>query len=60
MKKKDNVDLLLIEEMREEEPSWTDYDMDETSVKVQLTDTVFDMLLNDTISSLRRIETRLT
>ena len=46
--------------MREEEPSWTDYDMDETSVKVQLTDTVFDMLLNDTISSLRRIETRLT
>ncbi|XP_076821465.1 centrosome-associated protein 350-like isoform X2 [Clavelina lepadiformis] len=60
MKKKDNVDLLLIEEMREEEPSWTDYDMDETSVKVQLTDTVFDMLLNDTISSLRRIETRST
>nr|CAB3229991.1 centrosome-associated protein 350 [Phallusia mammillata] len=60
MKKKDNVDLLLIEELREEEPDWTDYDVDETTVKMQLADNVMEFLLRDTIQCLNKIEQKNT
>ena len=49
-------DCSQIEELRDEEADWTDYDVDEAAVKRQLTDTVFDLLINDTISCLNQIE----
>lgn len=47
---------MQIQELREEEPEWTNYDEDETTVKMQLTDTVLDMLISDTVMCLEEIE----
>nr|XP_039269943.1 centrosome-associated protein 350-like isoform X2 [Styela clava] len=59
-RKKDKVDLILIQELREEEPEWTNYDEDETTVKMQLTDTVLDMLVSDTVHCLNNIQQKVT
>ena len=47
-KKKDHVDEILIQELREEEPDWVNYDADELAVKMQLADAIFDSLLVET------------
>lgn len=54
-KRKDHVDNILVEELREEEPRWINYDEDELAVKMQLTDTIFDMLLNDTVQTMNKV-----
>jgi centrosomal protein CEP350 len=54
-KKKDHVDNILVQELREEEPQWVNYDDDELAVKLQLTDTIFDSLLNDTVQTMNKI-----
>lgn len=56
--KKDNVDAILIEELRQEEPLWTDYDEDETNVKFQVADAIFNMLLEDTSRVFSGIDVR--
>lgn len=55
-KKKDHVDEILIDELKEEEPEWIDYDNDELSVKMQLADALFESLLVDTAMALHQIE----
>ena len=47
-KKKDHVDHILIQELREEEPLWVSYEEDELLVKMQLADAIFDSLLAET------------
>ena len=47
-KKKDRVDEILVQELREEEPDWVNYDNDEYTVKMQLADSIFDSLLTET------------
>ncbi|WAR30810.1 CE350-like protein [Mya arenaria] len=54
-KKKDLVDSILVQELREEEPEWINYDEDELAVKMQLTETLFDSLLNDTVQTMNKI-----
>ena len=54
-KKKDHVDAVLVEELQEEEADWINYDGDELSVKMQLTDTLFESLLADTVSTLNKV-----
>lgn len=54
-KKRDKVDEILIQELREEEQEWVDYDDDELSVKMQLTESIFTSLLSETASVLMRI-----
>lgn len=54
-KKKDNVDSILVQELREEEPQWVDYDNDELAVKMQLTDSILDSLLADTVQTMNKI-----
>ena len=56
--KKDNVDAILIEELRDEEPQWTDYDDDEISVKFQVADSILAMLLDDTVRVFNAIEAK--
>ncbi len=53
MKKLDLVDTLLDREMREQEFEWSNYDIEEYEAKLLVSNTVFDMLLKDTIDSLR-------
>ena len=48
--------FVQIDELRVEEVEWTDYDVDEAAVKTQLTETVFDLLIADTISCFDLIE----
>ena len=47
-KRKDNVDLLLVDELKAEEPDWVNYDIDELTVKNQICDAIFDSLLIET------------
>lgn len=54
-KKKDHVDNILVQELREEEPEWVNYDDDEVAVKMQLTDTIFETLLTDTVQVMSKI-----
>nr|XP_015222361.1 PREDICTED: uncharacterized protein LOC107079851 [Lepisosteus oculatus] len=54
---RDMVDCILIQELREEEPKWLDYSSDELSVKMKLTEEIFDALLQDTIHILDHIYT---
>lgn len=54
-KKKDLVDTILVQELREEEPEWVNYDDDELAVKMQLTETIFNDLLTDTVQTMNKI-----
>ena len=56
--KKDNVDAILIEELRQEEPQWTDYDEDEAAVKFQVADSILNMLLDDTARVFNAIQAK--
>ena len=56
--KKDRVDLLLIGELRQEEKAWTVYDEDEDFVMANLTESIFDLLIDDTIQALRDVEAK--
>ncbi len=51
----DGVDLLLIKELRDEEPTWVNYDKDEEEVKMRTADEILDLLLNETVEVLNNI-----
>lgn len=50
--KKDYVDAVLVEEIREEEAQWVNYDDDELKVKYQLADSILDSLLDEIVDTL--------
>ncbi|KAM6372452.1 coiled-coil domain-containing protein 187 [Pluvialis apricaria] len=56
--KRDRVDLILIQELRKEEFQWTYYDDDELTVKMRMTEDIFDNLILDTIRVLNKIYLR--
>ncbi|KAM9271259.1 coiled-coil domain-containing protein 187 [Morus bassanus] len=56
--KRDRVDLILIQELRKEESQWTYYDDDELTVKMKMTEDIFDSLILDTIRVLNKIYLR--
>lgn len=58
--KKDYIDAILVEELREEEPQWVNYDEDETRVKDQLTEGILESLITDTVLVLNDIQTKRT
>ena len=53
--KKDYVDAILVEEIREEETQWVSYDDDELKVKYQLADSILDSLLDEIVSILNGV-----
>ena len=57
-KKRDRVDNVLLQELVEEEPDWVDYNEDETTVKMQIADSIFDSLLVETATVFTRIAQR--
>lgn len=52
-KKTDFVDDLLIQEMQDEEDEWTNFEKDELLIKNQITTSLLDELIEDTVVSLR-------
>lgn len=56
--KKDFVDAILIQELREEEPLWIDYDDDELAVKFQVADAIFESLLSETAMVVNAVQMR--
>ncbi|NXD74926.1 CE350 protein, partial [Halcyon senegalensis] len=56
--KRDRVDLILIQELHKEEPQWTYYAADELTVKMRVTEDIFDTLILDTIRVLNKIYLR--
>ncbi|XP_038012588.1 coiled-coil domain-containing protein 187 isoform X3 [Motacilla alba alba] len=53
--KRDRVDLILIQELHKEESQWTSYGADELTVKMRMTEAIFDILILDTIRVLNKI-----
>ncbi|NXM98264.1 CE350 protein, partial [Sylvia borin] len=53
--KRDRVDLILIQELCKEESQWTSYGDDELTVKMRMTEAIFDSLILDTIRVLNKI-----
>ena len=51
----DSVDVLLIRELREEEPSWVNYCQDEESVKIKTADSILDVLINETVDIVNKV-----
>lgn len=51
----DAVDMVLIKELREEEPSWISYDKDEDDVKKRVADELLDLLIDETVDVLKSI-----
>ncbi len=48
-KRLDLVDSILDHEMREQEYEWSNYEQDEYEAKILISNTIFDMILKDTI-----------
>ena len=48
-KKRDRVDEILVRELQQEEAVWTDYSQDELMVKDQITETILQSLLADSV-----------
>ncbi|XP_023218716.1 centrosome-associated protein 350-like [Centruroides sculpturatus] len=57
-KKRDFVDNILIKELREEECSWVNYEQDEIFIKTELSDAIFDILVDDTVSLIGKLQQR--
>lgn len=55
-KKRDFVDTILIREIKQEEPDWVNYDEEEIAVKKQIADSIFDYLVDDTLSLIKTLE----
>lgn len=60
-KKLDLVDNLLDAEMREQEHEWSNYELEEYEAKILISNTIFDMILKDTVdcfqlNMLRKLE----
>merc|ERR1712072_425750 len=53
-KRRDRVDQILVRELHAEEKEWTDYSEDETIVKNSVTDSLFELLLTDTVHHIKR------
>ena len=49
-KKRDRVDEILVRELQEEEVTWVNYGKDEVLVKDQMTDTILESLIADTVN----------
>lgn len=55
-KKRDFVDNILIKELREEESSWVNYEQDEIFIKTELSDAIFDILVDDTVTIIGKLQ----
>ncbi|XP_042186660.1 centrosome-associated protein 350 isoform X3 [Oncorhynchus tshawytscha] len=53
--KRDRVDYILIQELHKEELQWVDYSADQITVKMKLSEEIFSLLLEDTISVLKHM-----
>lgn len=53
--KKDHVDRILVQELQDEEPHWVNYDTDELQLKLQLTNSIMDSLIGNTVDTFKHI-----
>ncbi|XP_074871960.1 coiled-coil domain-containing protein 187 [Carettochelys insculpta] len=58
--KRDHVDPILIQDLHKEESQWIDYAEDELTVKMRVTEDIFDSLLLDTIEVLKKLSLKRT
>ena len=47
-----------VQDIRDEETEWTDYDSDELVVKFRISDSIFENLLRETLSVFAAIDSR--
>ena len=52
--RRDRVTQILVRELHSEEAAWTDFSVDETSVKDALAETLLETLVNDTVAALKK------
>lgn len=58
-RKDDGVDRVLVKELHEEEPEWVSYESDTVNIKLQLSEAIFQLLLTDTVHTLRNVQHRI-
>lgn len=58
-KKRDFVDTILISELKEEEPEWVNYDQDEVTVKLQIADSIFNLLVDDCVNLIKDLQLKI-
>lgn len=58
-RKDDGVDRVLTKELHEEEPEWVSYEEDTVKVKLQLAESIFQILLTDTACTLVDVHERI-
>ena len=57
-KERDALNAVLVQELRQEEADWVNYDVDEVEVKMELTNHLFQFLLDDTVATLNCLHAR--
>ena len=53
-KRRDRVDQILVRELHSEEKEWTDYSQDETIVKDSVAESLFEILIADTVDHVKQ------
>jgi centrosomal protein CEP350 len=53
-KRRDRVDQILVRELHSEEKEWTDYSQDETIVKDSVAESLFELLITDTVDHVKQ------
>ena len=54
-KRRDRVDQILVRELHSEEKEWTDYSQDETIVKDSVAESLFEILITDTVDHIKQV-----
>ena len=54
-KRRDRVDQVLVRELHGEESTWIDYEADEIHVKDELSNTLLDSLISDTVQAFKKV-----
>ena len=54
-KRRDRVDQILVRELHAEETAWTDFSKDETEVKDNVSSSLMDLLIDDTVAALKKV-----
>ena len=54
-KRRDRVDQVLVRELHGEESTWIDYEVDEIQVKDELSNTLLDSLISDTVHAFKKV-----
>lgn len=57
-KKSEQLDELVLQDLQEEESDWIDYSLDELNVKMELADSIFNSIVQETVALMTTVKSR--